>query len=64
MLPAFQAYESCFIDHGYNHISCFDENRCEKAAWYGYFAYVVCTLLAQVTLTVRSEAFSSFKRSS
>ena len=39
------------------HFSPSHENRCNAAAWYPFFAYAVCSLLAQTVLTLRSETF-------
>ena len=38
------------------------ENRCEKTAWYPLFIFAICTLLAQVVLTLRFGAFPVVQR--
>jgi len=52
-------YQIWLLELAYSLNPDFNARACEKSAWYPIFAFVICTLLAQVVLTVRIYAVAS-----
>ena len=53
-------YEQKLTGLGFFTVLIFPRNRCDRTAWYSMFIYVICTLLAQVVLTLRLVSFFWF----